>query len=501
VGEWGVSDVRVYKKDAVSWTVDAEPSILMELVDFFTFPVPGAQFTPAYKSKMWDGKYRLFNAFSKELPFGLYRYLEEFCERNKYSITFDDEPYTVDADDETIDTFFQSLPVTSQGKEISARDYQLSAAKHAIQKQRGILLSPTSSGKSLILYLMLRWHQQHKRKVLIIVPTTSLVKQMYGDFLDYSETDSSWDATSSVETISAGKPKNVASPIVISTWQSIHRQPEAYFSQFDVIMGDECHTYTSKSLTTIMNKAKNTYFRVGTTGTLDGSKTHMLVLTGLFGPVKNVITTKQLMDAGKIAELKITCLQLGYEDSERKAMKTMNYQQEIDWLVTHPKRNKFIANLALKQTGNTLVLFQYVEKHGKVLFDLLQEKKTDDRKVFFIHGKVDADIRENVRKIVEQEANAIIVASNGVFSTGTNLRNLHTIIFSSPSKSRIRNLQSIGRGLRRSDTKTSCKLFDIGDDLAWKNYKNFTLRHMIERIKIYSTEQFDYTVINVQLTK
>ena len=249
-----------------------------------------------------------------------------------------------------------------------------------------------------------------------------------------------------------------------------------------------------------MDKCVNTPYRIGTTGTFDGTKTHKLVLEGVFGQVKKVTTTKQLIDDNTIADLKIHGLILDYTDEEKKLVSKMSYQEEIDWLVQHPKRNTVLKNLCITQEGNTLVLFQFVEKHGQVLYDIINSKVGDTRKVFFVHGGTDTETREQIRAITEKQNDAIIVASYGTFSTGINIRNLHNIVFASPSKSRIRNLQSIGRGLRKGDNKQQCNLFDVGDDLQWKSKKNYTLNHMIERIKIYNEEKFNYKLIRIDVS-
>jgi type I site-specific restriction endonuclease len=161
-------------------------------------------------------------------------------------------------------------------------------------------------------------------------------------------------------------------------------------------------------------------------------------------------------------------------------------------------RNKFITNLTLSLKGNTLLLYTFVEKHGKILYDMIKEKTKNDN-VHFVSGDVDGDIRENIRSFVEKTNDSIIVASFGTFAQGINIRNLHNIIFASPTKSRIRTLQSIGRGLRVSDTKFSCKLFDIADDISVKNKKNFTLNHLIERVRMYNEESFPYQLYTVKL--
>ena len=493
-----MADIILSKKDEVYLKVKCEPSIGQELNDHFSFDVPGAKFHPLYRSRMWDGKVRLYSMFTQELYVGLKSYLEHFCKERDYTIDYSN--YIEQADAVTYDQikeFCLSLQLASKGEPIEVRDYQIDAVYQAIHDGRRLLLSPTGSGKSLILYCLLRWNLQSNRKQLILVPTTSLVEQLYSDFQDYSSING-WKASEHCYRIYGGHEKSNEFDVVISTWQSLYKLPKQFFSMFQVIYGDEAHNFKAKSLTSILNKCTTTPYRVGTTGTLDGTKTHKLVLEGLFGPVYKVTTTKKLIDNKQLADLKIYNIILEYSDEIRKACKGFDYQKEIDFIVQNVQRNKFIRNLAIKQEGNTLELFQYVEKHGKVLYELIKEN-AGKRKVFYVSGETDVTIRESVRAITEEESNAIIVASYGTFSTGINIRNLHNIIFSSPSKSRIRNLQSIGRGLRTSGTKTECKLYDIADDLTWKSKKNYTLLHMIERIKIYNDEHFNYKLVKVPI--
>ena len=486
--------IKVTKKDEVHIIVDTDPSIAQEICDFFTFDVPGARFMPLYKKKVWDGKARLFSIYNRELYIGLLPYLKEFAETLEYELDVNMSDIGEQID---IERFTKELRLQSSEKDIEIREYQKEAITQAITAGRTLLLSPTASGKSLIVYSLIRYHQLKGRKQLIIVPTTSLVEQMYGDFADYS-TKNGWRVSENCHRIYGGKEKTNEFPITISTWQSIYKYPKSWFEQFDVFYGDEAHLFKAKSLTTLMNKCVNTPYRIGTTGTLDGTKTHRLVLEGVFGQVHKVTTTKKLMEAGTVANLKIICCMLNYKDPERKLVKGMTYQEEIDWIVTNPRRNKIIQNITMAQDGNTLVLFQFVEKHGKIIYEMLKEV-CKDRKVFFVFGGTDTETREEIRALTEKETNAIIVASYGTFSTGINIRNLHNIVFASPSKSRIRNLQSIGRGLRKGDTKTTCNLFDIGDDLSWKNKKNYTMNHLIERIKLYNEEDFDYKLVKIDV--
>jgi superfamily II DNA or RNA helicase len=492
-----MADISIRKKNEVHMIVQCDPSIAQELSDHFCFDAPGAKFHPLYRSKMWDGKIRLFSILTKELYIGLLSYLEHFAEVNNYTIDY--EKFNRQADTVTLEDvkeFVDGLDLSLPGGE-KIRDYQLDAVYRAITDGRRLLLSPTGSGKSLIIYCLLRWNEKFDRRQIILVPTTSLVEQMYSDFQSYSQ-NNGWKASYNCSRIYAGHSKENLLPIVITTWQSVYDLPKKFFENYQVVYGDEAHTFKAKSLTSIMHKMSSTPYRIGTTGTLDGTKTHKLVLEGLFGSVYKVTTTRQLMDSNQLADLKIYAVVLEYPDEIKKANKDFKYPDEMDFLCGYEPRNKFIRNLAIAQKGNSLVLFQYVEKHGQILFDMIKNK-VPDRQVFFVYGGTDTEQRENIRKITEKETDAIIVASYGTFSTGINIRNLHNIIFASPTKSRIRNLQSIGRGLRKGDEKTHCNLYDIGDDMTWKTRKNYTLLHMIERVKIYNDEHFDYQLAKVKI--
>ena len=369
------------------------------------------------------------------------------------------------------------------------RKYQVEGVYGALKHNRKLLISPTASGKSLMIYSLVRYYVDKGEKILLVVPTTSLVEQMYKDFLDYG-----WDAESYCHKIYSGREKSNDAPVTITTWQSVYKLERSFFEDYGCIIGDEAHLFKSKSLINIMTKLHHAKYRFGFTGTLDGTQTHKWVLEGLFGPSYKVTRTDELMRQGHLSQLDIQCLVL-----KHKPQTFETYNDEIEYLISHEQRNKFIKNLALDLKGNTLVLFARVEAHGQVLYDEINNNKRDDRKVFFVHGGVDAEEREQVREITERENNAIIVASYGTFSTGINIKKLHNVIFASPSKSRIRNLQSIGRVLRKGKDKVKATLYDISDDCSTKSRRNYTLNHFIERIKTYNEENFNYEIITIQL--
>jgi superfamily II DNA or RNA helicase len=468
----------------------------MELSEYFTFFVPGYQFVPAYRNRIWDGKIRLFNRQTNELYLGLIPYLKEFCDEREY--TYEIEELEDEFSIYQAEKFFKSLNLHSNGNPITVNDHQRDAFIEAMQSRRKLLLSPTASGKSLIIYLLFRQLLDYQDlKGLIIVPTTSLVEQLASDFADYASADS-FDVDGNIHKIYQGKDKHSGKKLIISTWQSLYQMPPEYFKQFQYIIGDEAHLFKAQSLTSIMTACTNTKYRIGLTGTLDGTKTHKLVLEGLFGPVKQVITTKELIDKKILSDFQIKCLILKHSDDKCEESRDWTYQEELDYLVNSSNRNRFIRNLAISMKNNTLVLFQMVEKHGTKLYEMIKER-AGNRKVFFVHGSVDTEDREEIRHIMEKENDAIVVASYGTFSTGINIRNLHNIIFASPSKSRVRNLQSIGRGLRQSSGKEQATLYDIADDLRYKKHMNFTLRHFVERVKIYNEEKFQIKIYNIGL--
>jgi len=445
---------------------------------------------PQYRGRNWNGEIHLYDLRSKRLYVGLLDRLVSFCVNREYKFKFEDNKYygspfeiNEHISREGVKDYLASIT------NLKVRDYQLEGVYDALRRNRRLLISPTASGKSLMIYAIVRYFVSKNQKILLVVPTTSLVEQMYKDFEDYG-----WNPDSYCHRIYSGKEKSNEYPVTITTWQSIYKLDRQFFVDYDVVIGDEAHLFKSKSLISIMTKLEHAKYRFGFTGTLDGTQTHKWVLEGVFGPSYKVTRTAELMESGHLAKLDIQCIVLKHPPQKFEV-----FEDEVQYLIGHNQRNTFIKNLVLDLKGNTLVLFQRVEAHGKPLYDLINESVVGDRKVFFVHGGVDTQEREEVRYIVDTEENAVIVASYGVFSTGINIRNLHNVVFASPSKSRIRNLQSIGRVLRKGNNKTKARLYDISDDCSYRSKKNYTLNHLIERIKIYNEEKFNYDIVTVNL--
>ena len=466
------SEIILKKVDEVFMQVQCDDGLARDLFDFFSFTVPNAKFMPSVKNRYWDGKVRLFSIKTNKIYIGLLPYVDEFCRERGYDIVGIND-IIGDKERQPDEDFIKEL-----GLPFEPRDYQLDAFRTAVQYGRQLLLSPTASGKSLIIYLLARYYN---KKTVIIVPTTSLVEQMAKDFKEYG-----YDKE--ICKIYSGQPV-FDSDITITTWQSFSKAPKNVMEKFEVVFGDEAHLFKANVLKGILEKMRKTAIRFGTTGTLDGSECHRLQLEGMFGPVKKVISTKELIEDGTIAKLDIDCVILRHTKQKK-----MTYQEEMDYLVSNEARNEFICNLVYSLSGNTLILFQYVEKHGVLLHEKMFKRLGEN--LHYVYGGTDTEDREAVREIVEKAENDTILASYGTFSTGVNIKRIDNIVFASPSKSRIRNLQSIGRGLRKVDGKDKMRLFDIADDLQCDNY---TLSHLKDRINIYNEERFSYEIKQFEL--
>ncbi len=484
--------------DDVFMRVDAnKPEIVYELIDYFKFRVPGYRFMPKYKAGIWDGYVSLYKG--GKLPTGLLDHLKEFADGRDYDIVVD--PKLQETLDISHDDFVRY--VKSINLPFEARDYQIAYAYKAIKNKRLVVVSPTGSGKSLIIYIVARFLADilpKDKKILIVVPRVSLVFQLYSDFKEYG-----YDAENNVAKLGGRNNDKIAGKrIVISTWQSIYKRKPDWFQKFGALIIDECHSLqnlSAKAIKSICHKTTNCPFKIGFTGTVRDLKVAKLELQGLLGKIYQITNTQALIDRKMLAPIKIKCVRMNYKDAEKKEMSRKTYQSQVNFVEEHAGRLNAIANIAIVQSKNTLILFEHID-YGKRLKALIEKKlrnKNIKRNVYFIYGAIDGEKRERVRKIMERERDAILIASYGTFSTGINIRNIHTVIFSSAGKSKIRVLQSIGRGLRTHKNKDELLLIDIFDDLTWGKKINYSAKHFIERAKFYDDEGFLYEIVEINL--
>lgn len=468
--------------------------LLYELSDYYSYMASGAKFDYRFKNHLWDGKVRLLSARTGKTLLGLRESLHKFC-ADRYVECEDliDEnlnPYHNDST-ENLDEFIQSLNLP-----FPPRDYQYDALKHAISSKRSIILSPTGSGKSLLLYMWVRWHLKKGRKIALIVPNIGLLKQMENDFREYSAKDTSWKIDEEI-TLLGGKHKANAFDVdkcLLTTWQSLIKYDKETMATFDVVTVDECHASKASSIKSILETSVNAPFRLGVTGSLDGELINTMLITGLFGEVKQYVSTVELQSKGSLSDLAIHSITLEYPKEDRielnALLKTKEYMKEIDFLNEHKVRNTFITNLACKSKGTVLVLFRYT-KHGRLIHQMIGDtlkKMGIDRPLHYIDGSVDN--REEIRTNINEGENAILVASVQTTATGLNIPSIEHIIYACPFKGRILGLQSVGRGLRLSEGKTYCNLYDICDDLQYRRKRNYSLKWSADRLLIFIEQGF-----------
>lgn len=492
-----MTDVVIRPVNQLYTRLECDAGLGYELAEEFSFYVPGYKFMPSFKNGRWDGRIKLFNRQTHQIYKGLLPKVVTWLNEQGYSFTIEDKAllrpvfqYEKNWVSNNWARYGQLLP----------NKHQVQAIEAALDLNQCLIESPTSSGKSYIIYLMIRYliEKEMQGKILVVTPRINLVNQMVTDFSEY-EVDKGW-AESNCHAISGGVDKQTDRKVVVSTWQSIYKLPKTWFSQFDAVFVDEAHEADAASMTGIIDKMQDAPIRVGLTGTLDGTVMHEYEMEGRFGHRLKFVTSKDLMELGIISELKIKCLRLKYPQTDIDVVRHLDYQGEIDFIVSHQGRNQLLCNLALDLEGNTLMLFNFIDKHGKQIHDLLNQRAAaKGKKVYYIDGSIPATAREEIRGILEREKNCILLATFGTFSTGANVKNLHNAIFCHPYKARTRILQSIGRILRKSEGKTSAKLIDIGDDFSYKTKRgveklNITMRHFIERIQSYEKEQFNYKI-------
>lgn len=479
--------------------------IHQQLSTYFTIDIEGAQFTPAYRARKWDGKIRLYNKRNHTLYVGLLSELVEYCKTyklkflNNISITNQenqdqqDQNLTKHPKSSHLDPYIESLKLP-----FNTRDYQLFAFNLIKSVNRQIIVSSTGSGKSLIIYMAVRYFLNRGEKIMLIVPTVSLVTQMYNDFVNYSK-QNLFDVKSHVHCVYAGQDKVTDKPITITTWQSMYKVHTSVLSEYTCVLVDEVHLAQSNSIRSILEGTYNAKYRYGFTGTFKETKSHKMVIQGLIGPVSVITTTHKLQKDDVLSNVNISMIQLKYssETVQSYTSSQPSYQDEVKFILSHTRRNKFITSLANRLQGNTLILGTHVDDQCKILYEEL--KKDPNREVYFVYGDMPKEEREIIRNRIENADDAIVVATYQVFSTGINIHKLHNIIFAIAGKSRIRNLQSIGRGLRKHDSKSELTVYDISDNLSTKSFINYSVKHFQERYRQYVQEKFDVTVKTINI--
>ena len=477
------------------------------IYNHFSFFVDGYKYMPLYKAEVWDGQVHLYNINTKRLYFGLYDELIQWSRDKSIEIVIIEleriakESPTDNYSLDYIQSWIDSQVITSGDDVIELRDYQEAAIIECLLNDRKVIKSPTSSGKTLIMYLISKFYFEHGKRILILTDSTNLVSQTYTDWIDYSQ-ENKFDVSGNVQQIHAKLDSTIKYPIAISTWQSQHSKKKkedfSYFNElFDAILIDEVHKADTKSITGILENCTKVKYRFGFSGSVKKSKVSQLQLIGLIGNIYQATTTRQLIDRGEVADIKINMLIVKYPKLVHKALKDKKYPDQINWITNLQDRNKFIVNLAADRPGNSLILFNF-EEHGKYLFELTKELYPDIP-VFFINGNTDVAERESIRAIIETLDKSITVGSFGTIATGWSVKRLHNLIFAHPYKSPIKIIQSIGRVLRLGKNKFKSKLFDICDVPVTSGRRDYLKKHTSARAEIYTNEELNFITHEIML--
>ena len=487
--------IERYNASFIRLYIDDE-GVRKTVYDFFTY------IEPTFKKNRytkWDGTTRMLKLSTGLLPYGCLSVLLNFCKERKISYKIDPRfklDITVVTKSDLVE-WVNTLNLHSEGIKIEPYDYQIEALYLSIKFGRMVLLASTSAGKSLVIYMLARYYEMlngEQDKTLIVVPSQMLVDQLYQDFADYSS-ENGWRADKNVHTIMQDRAKFSSRPIYISTWQSIYEENIDYFSNFKNVIVDEVHLASGASITAIMDNCINAYRRVGMTGTLKSDKLHIMKIMGLFGPIQRVVSTRQLIDAGRATAVDINSFILKYPEEERKENVGRDYKKEIEFLIRNPYRNKIIASLIATLKGNTLAVFDRLE-HIETIERLLAGIN-HGKKVYVITGDVKRDERAAIKAVASAEDGVIVLGTFGCVSTGLSIKRLRNLVFPHPSKSIVRVLQSLGRILRLHIEKNSAFLFDFMDDLSWEDDPNHTLKHGFERVEMYKHDKLPITFKNL----
>jgi len=442
---------------------------ITDIREYFTDYVEGFKFQPKYRTGMWNGKICVM-ASNRSLPYGLLIQVLKFHKKN-----YKDIELIIDDD---VKEFFKGVYIDpNYDLNIFPRNYQIECILSCLENKSGIILSSTASGKSCIITYVIKalMESNNIKRSLIIVPTISLVQQFYSDMIEYG-------MDSHIIGRVYSKMKELNQDIVISTWQTLSKHYDI-LENFDCIICDEVHSAKAFVIKTILSKCINAKWRFGFTGTLPSSKLDLFNIQSYLGPVLRTYSAAELADLGYVSRCKIELMHINYNSPEKYEL-CGDYNIVKDMVFNNEVRLNLIKNTLKKADGNVLVLVGLVEKEGQILKEYL-EKSDIKKEIVFIWGDIKVEEREFWRSELGKRNNIILIATYQIFQVGVNAPTLKYILFASPFKSKIRVLQSIGRALRKHESKDYAVIYDIIDNVK------FLEDHGIKRMRYYSQERFD----------
>lgn len=499
------------------------------LKNYINFHAKNYRFDKRFKLGIWDGKVHFYGD-DRFVPIGLWREVYKCCQECGYQLNIlnpQDFPLNrnITSGDMAAfaDTFFKYHRTKDNSGPFTPRGYQTEAAFNILKNRYCNTEIATSGGKSvtfaMVVFYMLRYVDPDAR-FLLVVPTSTLVRQFYDDIIDYNygfHNENPDPLNIRLEEIMSDKPRRLAPGeplphVYIGTYQSLCKYPSEWFAQFTGVCFDEAHGAKSSSVQKIGNNCiPHTYIRCGMSGTFpEEDSAELMAIYSITGPIITKIKAKKLMDSGAITQVKIKRVLIDHNDRDfhervntiRKGDGKKAFDIEVAYIQDSMLRLNLVYKICDAAKTNTLVLFKNIE-YGKRIFDKLSELGLDNKKrVYYIDGNTKEDERGAIKQQMElTDVPAILVASYGTLSTGVSINAIQNVVLADSYKSYQKVIQAIGRALRLHKLKAMAYIFDLCDRFTFdKNIKdNALFVHAKERKKMYDREEYPYEDVLVRL--
>lgn len=380
-------------------------------------------------------------------------------------------------------------------------DYQLASVYNALVFRTARILVATGGGKTLVTWLYCKYLYDHylprDKKILIIVPRKGLVTQTMKEFTEFNNGETDIIAQS----VFSGAKTVANANVVIGTYQSLSNYEEDFFEDFFSVICDELHTAKSNSIKNeIYAKTKSDYY-FGLTATMPEFRTlDYLNIVAMFGENVYTKTTKEMIEDGNVCPVFINIIKIHYNEEESQFSIKLKEDEEISpsekfriekvFFSEHQERTNLIPKLINALENNFIIMLDSVAYCIR-LAEFIKEK-CPNRQVFIIHGNVSDRERERIKEIMELNDDCVLVATASCIATGISIKNIHHLMFIEGGKSRIRVMQSTGRGLRLHPKKDLLNIFDFQDMLPSCAFINHNkARNIIYFNEKHPTKEFD----------
>lgn len=508
-----MKEITTHKLNESYSVIDGPPDTLREIFDFLKVERPDAYMDKLVQSG-FKSPYDYFASIQHKKLLVMNGHIQFLGKFGVPQLPDSESDYTIDEIDAFIDDIKKIIP-------FEPYDFQITAFKDSILNKKQINKMCTSSGKSVTISMLCEFMRRQGKKGLLLVPNINLLTQFKDDISSYNLTEL-FDNTHLIG--GGNKERHFDNSLTISTWQSLQERfgHNLDLSEIDYVINDEVHKFSSLVSSDIVMKTVNCQYKWGFTGTIPENPLQKMQLFGMFGLPKTYITARELIDRGLATPIKINSLIMKYSLEERKIINECGtFPKKLKFIKEHEQRNQVITNLTsrLRDRGNTLLLFSHTE-HGKTLFlDIMKKIHPDvevlnknitgkksfefqkEYGIFFLNGEDDPKTRELTRKILEDYENAILVANYQLLSTGVNIKRLFNLVLGSPLKSYTTVTQSIGRMMRKHDTKLEANVYDIVDDTGIRKPGGVFYKQYIHRKNVsYNTEEYPIKEIEIDLT-